>query len=383
MSLRDNQVAPIRAHVHLAYGYDREVWARKFDEGDLLGLNERDPYGYARADGEDLITSYSRDQSENRVQRLTRLGVRAIAGFDFIHALRNREAILTSDVVWTHTESQHLAIALVFKLFGRRLAKRPKLVAQSVWLIDRWHKQWFWRRWSWRKLIAEADLLTFLSPVNSDLARKIFPDSRTSLVLFGINADVKHAPKPPRTGPLHLIAVGNDIHRDWATLIDAMRELPQDKLTIVSRTCDKSLVRGVANVEIVSVDSNAALQEIFKQADIAVVPLSSNSHASGITVMQEAALYGIPQITTKVGGVEAYFDDTMVAYVTPGAPDEIVSQINYLRSHPDERLQMALRSQSRMGPDGLSSESYAQQHAQLSASLLGRRADGGMTNSLG
>ncbi len=39
-----------------------------------------------------------------------------------------------------------------------------------------------------------------------------------------------------------------------------------------------------------------------------VVPLKPNKHASGITVMEEAALHGLPMVVTDTGGLKAYFD---------------------------------------------------------------------------
>ena len=39
----------MKVHVHLAYGFGEDRWGRRFDSGELIGVNERDPYGYRHA----------------------------------------------------------------------------------------------------------------------------------------------------------------------------------------------------------------------------------------------------------------------------------------------------------------------------------------------
>ncbi|WP_443798338.1 glycosyltransferase, partial [Burkholderia gladioli] len=50
-------------------------------------------------------------------------------------------------------------------------------------------------------------------------------------------------------------------------------------------------------------------------ADVIVVPLRPNHHASGITVMLEAAAVGKPMIVSDVGGLRDYFPNDCAAYV--------------------------------------------------------------------
>src|ERR1700738_3490983 len=98
----------------------------------------------------------SRDRPEAAPTRFFRLGIRAILGFDLIHAWRNFEGMRNADVVWTHTESQFLAILLLLQ--SRPPARRPKLIAQSVWLFDQWHKFFALKRWLLSILVKKADI---------------------------------------------------------------------------------------------------------------------------------------------------------------------------------------------------------------------------------
>ncbi len=57
---------------------------------------------------------------------------------------------------------------------------------------------------------------------------------------------------------------------------------------------------------------------MFDWADLVVVPLKPNLHASGITVIEEAVILGLPVICSHAGGLEAYFSAEEVFYVEGG-----------------------------------------------------------------
>ena len=367
----------MKVHVHLAYGRDETTWAKAYDDGTLIGINDRDSYGYRHAAAMVSAMTFSRDHREGPVGKLIRGGARALLGFDLIHAWRNRDAILAADVVWTHTESQHLAISQLFANSGRKPGERPKLLAQSVWLMDHWRRFPMVRRAYFRRLLRRADVLTCHSRENRAMARRLFPHARTELVLFGIAADTIHAPQHrANDGSELIVAVGNDEHRDWPTLIAAVARHPDWRLRIVSTKAAPSLADGVPNVEVRGVTSNRDLLDLYRRATVAVVPLKPNAHASGITALQEAALSGIAAVATDVGGLIDYFDRDQISYVPVGDIDAMEQAIGRLLADPDERYRQAIAAQRRMGPDGLSSQAYARRHVELSRALLGIAADG-------
>jgi len=363
----------MRVFVHLAFGFSDENWARRYDAGKLIGINDRDAYGYRRAKAMGATLETSIDRPEGRLRRLVRLGLRWVLGFDLLHAVRNRRRAFAAEVIWTHTESQFLAFCLLFALL-KRGHNRPKLIAQSVWLIDHWDRQPVLRRMLWRRLIREADVLTFLSPDNCARARTMFPQTRCETVLYGIRTEDRYPrdPQRPFNAPLRLLAVGNDSERDWPCLIKAVRDLPSCRLRIVSTTCPPSLAAGLANIVIEGVSSNDALKALYYDADIAVLPLKPNFHASGCTVAEETALFGLPLIVSDAGGLRAYFDPTTVRYTPPGDATALREAILDLAENPEAALAMARRAQARMGNDGLSAQSFVRHHVLLSQSLLDR-----------
>ena len=210
------------AFVLLAHGFGAATWNTRFHQGKVIGLNEEYAYGYHHAEKMGIHVRYSEDAQESFIGKALRIGVRGLLGFDLIHAWRNRQAFFAADVVWTHTESLSLAASLLCRFYPRLPA--PKLILQSVWLCDRWDSFSQIKRSLYRNLLSRADVLTFLSPLNTSKARQIFPTQRCELVRFGITTEHKKPPQPPRQKrPLQLLSLGNDRHRDWGTLADAVR----------------------------------------------------------------------------------------------------------------------------------------------------------------
>jgi glycosyltransferase involved in cell wall biosynthesis len=106
-----------------------------------------------------------------------------------------------------------------------------------------------------------------------------------------------------------------------------------------------------------------------------VLAIKPNLHASGITVLEEAALLGVPMICSDAGGLRAYFSDSEVRFVPPQDVTALKAAIRELAADPDARLALAEKAQARMGSTGLSSESYVRRHVEISRDLLGLAAE--------
>ena len=62
-------------------------------------------------------------------------------------------------------------------------------------------------------------------------------------------------------------------------------------------------------MRILEVTDNDHMLRLYAEATLMLVPLKPNEHASGITFIQEAALRGLPIISTDTGGFCVYFDE--------------------------------------------------------------------------
>jgi glycosyltransferase involved in cell wall biosynthesis len=359
---------PIRVFVHLARDKDAVAWGRAFRSGTLVGINDETPYGYGRAERMGCRIVFSRSGPEGLPAKILRLGLRALTGFDYLHARRQRRAMAEADVVWTHTESQFLAVAAVL----RGMRDGPKLLGQSVWLFDRWPALFALKRALYRHLIHRVDLLTFLSTENLKVAAGLFPESRVAMVRFGIPAEEPTRPTIRSQTPVRVLAIGNDRHRDWPTLVEAVRGRADMDLTILSGTIDPRLVRGCPNVRVRRVASNSELKAEFAAATLAVVPLRANKHASGITVIQECVLAGLPVVASATGGLTDYFSDDTIRYVAPADPAALGAAIHALAADPAAACAMAVRAQSRMADPSMGAEAFVGRHVELSREMLAR-----------
>jgi glycosyl hydrolase family 16/glycosyl transferase family 1 len=169
------------------------------------------------------------------------------------------------------------------------------------------------------------------------------------------------------------LSLGSDRHRDWPTLVRAVENLANCELRIVAPRLASALAQA-GNVTLVHPGSNAELAALYDWADLVALALTPNLHASGITVVEEATVFGVPVVCTDTGGLTAYFSEGEVCYVTAGDPEEMRAAITALAADDAAREGMVERAQRKMREAGLTSRQYAQRHAELSYQLLQRPA---------
>jgi glycosyltransferase involved in cell wall biosynthesis len=359
--------APIRVFVHLARGSGAAQWQEKWARGAIIGLNEQLPYGYFWAGEDGCVVEYSEDRREGRFAAGLRLGIRLALGFDLAHAWRNRSGIYAADVVWTGTESQYLAVLLLLRSVKR--GHRPKVIAQSIWLFDAWPRLSPLKRWLYRGLIDDAAVLTVHSPAGLTVARQLFPHQRALFMPYGIAADALVPPRRGRNdGPIRVLSAGSDRHRDWATLVAALSGWPQAELRIVAPRLPADLSMG-ANVSLVHPATNAEYRALYRWADVVALALTPNLHGSGITVIEEATVLGVPVVATDAGGLRGYFSEQEVRYVPPFDPPAMRSAIAAIASG-ETSVTLVQRAQRRMIAAELTSRGVARRHAKLSRELL-------------
>lgn len=368
---RQTSGVELRVFVHLAENKDAERWKASWADGSLVGINDDTPYGYGRANALGCVVSFSKAYPETMAGKFLRYGTRLLLGFDFVHAWRQRKELETADVIWTHTESQYLAVAAVARLKGFK----TKIIGQTVWLFDHWSKLSAIKRHLYSALIKRVDVLTFLSPVNMQVAKSHFPDADLRFIPFGIPSETMIQPRAPLPQPFRILAIGNDRHRDWKTLVDVVKQRPDFSLTILSGTVSRRLVAGIPNVDVRLAKSAAELIGAFAAASVVCVPLQDNLHASGITAIEEAVLAGVPVITSDTGGLRHYFSDKEIRYVPPGDLSQLLSALVDVAEQPDRAHQMAIRAQNRMGSGGLGADEYIRNHIRISHDILRRGTD--------
>jgi glycosyltransferase involved in cell wall biosynthesis len=361
---------PERIRVFVFLGHD---FGASWSRGELPGINEQLPYGYYHAADYGCVVTYSQDAKESRVTRFLRLSMRRLTGFDLLHAWHNRHSLFDTDVVWTHTELEHLAVLVLWRLIPRQ--RRPKLIAQCIWLFDKWDRLPALKRSLYIKLLSQADVITLQSSECMKAARRVLPAARCCMNLYGTHTDamVPALPRPVHT-PIRILSLGRDMHRDWATLIAAVSGWEGCEARVGARYIDRKQARQVKNVELVKPDS-IQLRSLYDWADVVVVSLKPNLHISGITVITEAVLTGVPLVCTDTGGLRSYFSDDEIMYVPPNDPDAIRRAIVQLAADDGLRLSLARKAQERLLKDDLSTRARARRMAELSRELLAEPSD--------
>jgi glycosyltransferase involved in cell wall biosynthesis len=287
--------------------------------------------------------------------------------------------MLRSDVIWTHTEQEWLSAALMLLLSGRKAGHdaSPLLLAQSVWLLDKWPSYGIFRSWLYRKLMSRADQLTTLASENAELCGRYFNRDAQAL-LYGLNTQDFPVDAPaqwtPHT-PLRIAAIGNDRDRDWETLIKAFGNDSRYTVKLATRRRIPASLRA-PNVEIALFSGIRKQHELYDWADVIVVPLRPNSHASGITVMLEAAAVGKPMVVTNVGALQDYFPADEAAYIPPFDPQALRDAVDQLAASPEEALRQARAAAAGLLSRDLTTRHYAMQHVRITRDMLRARAQG-------
>jgi hypothetical protein len=271
-------------------------------------------------------------------------------------------------VVWTHTETEHLALGL---LKGLRLPL-PPVIAQSVWLVDRWPAQNKVRQAVYRFAMRHAERVTTLSPVNAAiLAQTLGKEVR--FIPYGVRTDpwVELPPQPRGDGPLRVLALGNDMHRDWESLREVARAgAGEIEVRVLTRQLGADFAAGIPSMHISQARSVTETAENFAWADVVCLPLHPNLHASGITVLLEGAAWSKPCVVSNTGGLDAYFTGDEVSYVPVGCPPETWLAALRTLTSAEVAARMVAAMRARVAADDYSGRGFAGKHVAMSRELL-------------
>ncbi|WP_241502988.1 glycosyltransferase [Komagataeibacter melaceti] len=315
-------------------------------------------------------------QAGHEEERFTGRLLGHVFGPDLIHAWQRRADILSAGVVWTHTEAQALAVLQLYRLTPRTL--HPPLIIQCDWLVGRWASASPWRRLVLRALLSRADMLTFGAAEDMKYARALFPGQRMEWV--GPALPRPAAPPPAPRGPdhpLHVLSLGHDPQRDWATVLDAMEFLPRDRPCHV-RAATIWRMAVPPHARPVSPLSGNTPPGPFDGVDIVVISLTRKLHATDIAMIEEANRHGLPVIVTDTGGLRHYLDENCVLYVPARDPRALAQAITTLANDAGRCAAMVRQARARIRsfPAGFT---HTLRHVALSRELLGREKAGQST----
>jgi glycosyltransferase involved in cell wall biosynthesis len=197
------------------------------------------------------------------------------------------------------------------------------------------------------------------------------------LVQFGISAESyplerRETARSSRT-PIRILAPGNDTERDWTTLLEAVRNEANLEVRIATRQLPNEMGIPVASNVVVGPAVNLRdMRALYASADVVVIPLKPNLHASGITAILEAVACGVPVISSDTGGLRAYFGDEAVIYVPPSDSAALQQAIHFVSANEEVAASLVRHAQDAIEREGLTSHAYAARHVTLTRELLER-----------
>ena len=352
------------AHVHLKYGLDVARYRQKSLRGEVPDVT---PYGFHHAESMGWRLTYSVDREESPVSNFVRRALTRLLGFDLVHAYRNRKLITAADIVWTMEEVQFLAVcALPLVVPG---TPRVRLIAQTVWLFNKWKTFSALRCAMLRKLLLRADALTFHSNQYLDLVRRLVPGSEPRLLPFGISLDSFpwSEPEIELHMPRRILSMGSDPTRDWGTLLEAFGNDERFEIVIICGWLTDATAARYKNLRVPRNPSMQEFRELYRWADMVVVPMVSNLY-SGITVALEATSLGVPVVSSDTGGIPTYLAPDEVLYVPPSDPVALRERV--LQCSAAELKTYVLRAQNRFRRQDYSTRGMAARYVELSERLL-------------
>lgn len=157
---------------------------------------------------------------------------------------------------------------------------------------------------------------------------------RVHVVPFGVDGGF-WTPAGDATGET-VLAIGNDGHRDWETLVSAARSLTERVLVFTRHPAPDDLP---VNVTWQPADwyrellSDGEIRDLFRHAAVVVVPVTDVPQPSGQSVTLQAMACGRPVVLSRTRGLwdpEALSDGKNVVLVEPGNPQELARSVRAL-----------------------------------------------------
>jgi glycosyltransferase involved in cell wall biosynthesis len=160
------------------------------------------------------------------------------------------------------------------------------------------------------------------------------PRRRLHLVHMGIDVDFWHPEGEPE--PALVASGGNDRHRDYRTLVEAMEQLrgrsPRLRLELATQAVDR-LPEGLGTVwrELPHVE----MRRLYGRAAVVVLALRPNTHMSGLSTILEAMACGRPLVVTDTLGLREYLTDGETSILVPaGDPKALAAATGELLADP-------------------------------------------------
>jgi glycosyltransferase involved in cell wall biosynthesis len=230
-----------------------------------------------------------------------------LSGIDPVRALRVLLRARRYDAIVADFESPALVPTLLRGIFGFR----PPVVMIDIGLAQGWKL----RDRILDMVVPRVDGIVALGTVQVDyITRRWHPRGTTAFVPMHIDTEFYRpsAFQANRT----ILTIGDDIGRDFQTLLAAVEELDVEVIAKTSQPIrEREALPRVRRIQ-ERLDWDT-YRQMFADARLVVIPVFETIHASGVGSLLEAMAMGKPVIATGSAGLRDYLNHEENALVVP------------------------------------------------------------------
>ena len=170
----------------------------------------------------------------------------------------------------------------------------------------------------------------------------------------------------------YILAVGDDISRDYPTFLAAVADLPRP-VRIRSRVLSEDRAKYPTVAAIAHSLTAKDYKDLIAGAVLVVLPLHPSTHAGGVSTLMETMASGKPLIVSTTEGLADYVEDGLNCLtVPPGDPARLRAAIDGLLASPEERARLGANARQYI-LDHCSAKADAAHLATIMDELLGQR----------
>lgn len=254
------------------------------------------------------------------------LGAAVLAG-----TRRLLPALRSAEVVVATTTGTAVALAS-WKRLG--LLRTPLVGIVAGLLNDPWSAL---RRQATLPLLRVMQLVLY-GPGEAPGLQRLGLARRVHVVPFGV--DTSYWRPGDDAAGRDVVAIGNDGHRDWDTLVEAAPEIGARVRIFTRAPAPRPLPQNVTWERAdwyTAVLTDAEVRELYRNAAVVVVPVRDVPQPSGQSVALQAMATGRPVVLTRTQGLWApdeLRDGDNLVLVPPGRPHELAAAVRGLLDDP-------------------------------------------------